>query len=208
LDRCLRYGSGRASGVTIAHIIPDSSGSRSGLKVGDRILAIGDTRVKAVADFLSAMKRYRTGDRVPCRVVRDDKESVIPLELTEWPREKAADLDILYDSVAAKDATLRCIVTKPKTAGPAAKVPAVLYIQGIDCSSVEFPFAPPDPTRQLVYELTRSGFAVMRCEKRGVGDSTGTPCSQLGLHEEVADFVSALRKLKVYDSISALASGG
>jgi pimeloyl-ACP methyl ester carboxylesterase len=188
-------------GVAIVHIFPDSSGSRSGLKVGDRVLAIGGTQVKAVADFLSAMKRYHTGDRVPCRVIRDDKESVIPLELTGWPREKAADLDILYDSVAAKDATLRCIVTKPKTAGPGAKVPAVLYIQGIDCSSVEFPFTPPDPTRQLVYDLTRSGFAVMRCEKRGVGDSTGTPCTQLGLHEEVADFVSALKKLKAYEFV-------
>ena len=190
-------------GVKIVHIFPDSSGWRSGLKVGDRVLAIGDTQVTAVADFLSAMKRYRTGDRLPCRVVRDDKESVIQLELTEWPREKSGDLDVLYDSVAAKEATLRCIITKPKTARPGAKVPAVLYIQGIDCSSVEAPFASPDPTRQLVYELTRSGFAVMRCEKRGVGDSTGTPCTQLGLHEEVADFVSALKMLKAYDFVDS-----
>ena len=189
------------NGVKIVHIFPDSSGSRSGLKVGDRVLAIGDTRVTAVADFLSAMKRYHTGDRVPCRVVRADKEAVIPLELTEWPREKVGDFDILYDAVTAKEATLRSIITKPKTAGPGAKVPAVLYIQGIDCSSVEAPFASPDPTRQLIYELTRSGFAVMRCEKSGVGDSTGPPCTQLGLHEEVADFVSALKRLKSYDFV-------
>jgi hypothetical protein len=188
-------------GVKIVHVFPDGSGSRSELKAGDRVLAIGDTKVTAVAEFLSAMKRYHTGDRVPCRVVRDNKASVIQLELTEWPREKAEDVDILYDAVAAREATLRSIITKPKTARPGAAVPAVLYIQGIDCSSVEAPFATPDPTRQLIYELTRSGFAVMRCEKRGVGDSTGTPCTQLGLDEEVADFVSALKKLKSYDFV-------
>ncbi len=187
--------------VTIVHIFPDSSGARSGLKAGDVVRAIGETKVAAVADFLAAMKCYHTGDRVKCRIVRNNKEAVIELELTEWPREKAADFDILYDAVAAKEATLRCILTKPKTARPGVPVPAVLYIQGIDCGSIEAPFAAPHPTRQLVYELTQAGFAVMRCEKSGVGDSTGKPCAELGLHEEVADFVSAVKKLKSYDFV-------
>jgi pimeloyl-ACP methyl ester carboxylesterase len=187
--------------VRIMQIFPDSSGSRSELKVGDVVLAINETKVAAVSDFLSAMKRFHTGDRVKCRISRDKKESVIDLQLTEWPREKGGDFDILYDSVQAKDATLRCIVTKPRTAGPGARVPAVLYVQGIDCGSIEAPIGSADPTVQMVYELTRSGFAVMRCEKSGVGDSTGKPCIELGLHEEVADFISALRKLKSCDFI-------
>jgi pimeloyl-ACP methyl ester carboxylesterase len=94
-------------------------------------------------------------------------------------------------------------VTKPKTAAAGAKVPAVLYIQGIDCGSIEVPIGFSDPAVQLVYELTRSGFAVMRCDKSGVGDSTGKPCAELGLHEEVADFVSALKKLKTYDFVDS-----
>jgi pimeloyl-ACP methyl ester carboxylesterase len=147
------------------------------------------------------MKRYRVGDRVQCRIVRDGKESVVKLELSEWPRETAADMDILYDSVAAKNARLRAIVTKPKTAGAGKTVPAVLYIQGIDCGSIESPFAGTDPVRQWVYEMTRAGFAVMRCDKSGVGDSTGKPCIELGLHEEVDDFARALKKLKSYDFV-------
>jgi pimeloyl-ACP methyl ester carboxylesterase len=187
--------------VKIVHIFPNSSCSRSDLKVGDVVLSIDQTKVMAVSDFLSAMKNFRTGDRVKCRIARGDKQSVIELLLTEWPRETPPDFDVVYDSVQARDATLRCIVTKPNTAAVGVKVPAVLYIQGIDCGSIEAPLGSPDPTVQLLYELTRSGFAVMRCDKSGVGDSIGKPCTELGLHEEVDEFVSALKKLKTYDFV-------
>jgi pimeloyl-ACP methyl ester carboxylesterase len=53
----------------------------------------------------------------------------------------------------------------------------------------------------MLYELTRAGFAVMRCDKSGVGDSTGKPCTELGLHEEVSDFIRAIKKLKSYDFV-------
>jgi pimeloyl-ACP methyl ester carboxylesterase len=55
--------------------------------------------------------------------------------------------------------------------------------------------------RDFVYTLTREGFAVMRCEKSGVGDSSGVPCEQLRLHEEVADFAAAVRALKSYNFV-------
>ena len=187
--------------VKIVHIFPNSSGSRSDLKMGDVVLAINQTKVTSVVDFLSTMKRFHTGDRVKCQIARDGKESVIELPLTEWPREAPADFDIIYDSVPADDATLRSIVTKPKAARAGAKVPAVLYIQGIDCGSIEAPMGGTDLSVQMVYELTRSGFAVMRCDKSGVGDSTGKSCADLGLQDEVAQFVSAIRKLKTYDFV-------
>jgi pimeloyl-ACP methyl ester carboxylesterase len=187
--------------VKIVRIFPNSSASRSELKVGDTVRGIDDTEATTVSGFLSAMKGYRTGDRVKYRIERDKKDAVIEVALTEWPRERANDLDILYDSVETKDARLRCILTKPKTAKPGAAVPAVLYIQGIDGASIEAPFAFLNPMRELIYALTRAGFAVMRCEKSGVGDSTGKPCEELGLHEEVVDFVNAVKKLKSYDFV-------
>jgi len=193
----------KGEAVQIVHIFPDSSGARSDLKVGDVVLAIDDTKINSVADFLSAMKRFHTGDHVKCRIARDKKESAVDLGLTEWPRESPADIDVLYDSVDAGEATLRSILTKPKTATASARMPAVLYIQGIDCGSVEAPIGISDRSVQMIYELTRSGFVVMRCEKSGVGDSTGKPCVEMGLHAEVADFMSAVKKLKTYDFVDA-----
>jgi pimeloyl-ACP methyl ester carboxylesterase len=43
----------------------------------------------------------------------------------------------------------------------------------------------------------------MRCEKSGVGDSTGPPCIDRGLLEEVGDFTSALKRLKSYDFVDS-----
>jgi pimeloyl-ACP methyl ester carboxylesterase len=189
--------------VTIARIFSRSSAARSQLRVGDAVLAIDETQVKTVSDFLSTMRRYRTGDRVRYRITRENAESVVQVALTEWPREEAAGIDVLYDRCDAGDALLRCVVTKPKGTTPGRRLPAVLYIQGIDCASIEAPFDAPNPMRDLVYQLTRSGFVVMRCEKRAVGDSTGRPCDELGLHEEVSGFVSALKKLKSYEFVDS-----
>jgi pimeloyl-ACP methyl ester carboxylesterase len=43
----------------------------------------------------------------------------------------------------------------------------------------------------------------MRSEQSGVGDSTGTPCRDVGFRDEVSLFTSALRKLKSYDFVDS-----
>jgi hypothetical protein len=52
---------------------------------------------------------------------------------------------VLYDVVDAHDAKLRSLLTKP--AGDARKLPAILYLQGIGCNSIEWPFPEPDLTQ-------------------------------------------------------------
>src|SRR5204862_6755607 len=69
------------------------------------------------------------------------------------------------------------------------------------CSSIDWPLPGPNLLRELVYGLTRAGFAVMRSEKSGVGDSTGAPCRDVDFRNEVSLFTSALKKLKTYDFV-------
>jgi pimeloyl-ACP methyl ester carboxylesterase len=145
------------------------------------------------------MKAFKTGERIVVHVQRGAREMDIEVTLGEMPREQPADLQVIYDTVDAHEATLRSLVTLPT--GNTRKLPAILFVQGFDCSSIEYPLADPNPTRELVYRLTRAGFAVMRSEKSGVGDSTGTPCRDVGFKDEVALFTSALRKLKSYDFV-------
>jgi len=108
---------------------------------------------------------------------------------------------VLYDAVETPEATLRSLLTKP--IGHARKLPAILYLQGHSCDSIEWPFSEPHLTRELIYRLTRAGFAVMRSEKSGVGDSTGAPCRDVGFRDEVSLFVNVLRKLKSYDFVDS-----
>ena len=185
--------------IRIARIVPGSAAARSELAVGDVLLAIDGSPVKSVAAFLAGMKSFKSGDRIICRVQRDQKEMDIEVTLADWPREQPGDIQVLYDAVDAPKATLRSLVTIPN--GNARKLPAILFLQGFDCGSVDWPQPGPHLARELVYRLTRAGFVVMRSEKSGVGDSTGTPCRDVGFLDEVSLFTSVLRKLKSYDFV-------
>jgi len=184
--------------VRIAKIVPGSAAARSELAVGDIVLALNGSTVDSVATFLGTMKSFKPGDHITCRVQRGGKEVNIGVNVGEWPREQPGDIQVVYDAVEAHEAKLRSLLTKP--IGHAQKLPAILYLQGMGCSSIESP-ALSDLTRELIYRLTRSGFAVMRSEKSGVGDSTGSPCRDVGFRDEVSMFVSVLRKLKSYDFV-------
>lgn len=185
--------------VRVSKIFPDSPAARSGLAVGDILLALNGSTVESVGTFLAGVKTLKTGDHLICRVRRGDKEVDVEVVLAEYPREQAADIRVLYDAVDTPNATLRSILTMPT--GKTGKLPAILFIQGFDCSPIDFPLPDPNLTRELIYRLTRAGFVVMRSEKSGVGDSTGAPCREVGFHDEVSLFTTALKKLKTYDFV-------
>jgi len=185
--------------VRIIKIIPNSPAARSELAVGDIVLTLNGTPVVSVDTFLAGVKSFKTGDRLICRIQRDGKEIDIEIALGEYPREQSGDFQVLYDAVDTRDATVRSILTMP--GGNQRKLPAILFVQGWACSSVDWPLPEPNLTRELVYRLTKAGFVVMRSEKSGVGDSTGRPCRDVDFQDEVALFTSALKKLKSYDFV-------
>jgi uncharacterized protein len=185
--------------VRIEKLVPGSSAASSELMEGDILMAINGTPVESVDAFVTGMKSFKSGDRLVVHVQRGAKEMDVEVTLGETPREQPGDIQVIYDTVDTPKATLRSLVTIP--IGNTRKLPAILFVQGIDCSSIEWPLAQPNLSRELVYQLTRAGFVVMRSEKSGVGDSTGTPCRDVGFRDEVSFFTSALRKLKSYDFV-------
>jgi pimeloyl-ACP methyl ester carboxylesterase len=187
--------------VRAAKLVPGSAAARSDLMEGDILLAINGAPVESVGAFVAGMKAFKSGDRLAVHVQRGAKEMDIEVVLGETPREQPGDIQVIYDTVEARDATLRSLVTIPL--GNTRKLPAILFVQGFACSSIEWSLAEPNPRRELVYRLTRAGFVVMRSEKSGVGDSTGTPCRDVGFKDEVALFTSALRKLKSYEFVDS-----
>ena len=185
--------------VRVAGLYPDSNAARSDLKPGDILLSVNGVAIDSVSTFLARIPSFKLGDRIICHVQRGIQEMDIEITLGEAPREQPDDIKIIYDTVPAGEATLRSLITMP--ADGKSTRPAVLFVQGIGCTSIEAPPAVPNLTRDFAYRLTRSGFVVMRTEKSGVGDSIGRPCRDVGFHEEVAMFASALRKLKSYDFV-------
>jgi pimeloyl-ACP methyl ester carboxylesterase len=185
--------------VRVGKVLPNSPAARSELAVGDILLALNGAPVESVDAFLAELKSLKSQDHLICRVQRGGTEMDIEVALAEFPWEQPGDIQVRYDTVETRDATLRSIVTMPM--GNSRKLPSILFVQGWGCYSVDWPLPEPNLTRELVYGLTRAGFAVMRSEKSGVGDSTGPPCRDIDFRDEVSLFTSALRKLKSYEFV-------
>lgn len=185
--------------LTIVGMVPGSSAASAEFEAGDILLAVNETAVHSLSSFFAALKTLRPGDTVVARVRRKDKELTVVALLKEYPREGAEDIEVLYDAVQTPDAVLRSILTRRPNAKE--RRPAILFVQGLDCGSIERPFSQPDLIRDLIYGLTRAGFVVMRADRSGTGDSTGTPCREISLEDEVSAYVAALRKLKSYEFV-------
>ena len=54
----------KIEGVYVANVLANGAGDKAGLKAGDIITAINDTKVNSVSEFLEYLSRFRPGDRV------------------------------------------------------------------------------------------------------------------------------------------------
>jgi hypothetical protein len=89
-------------------------------------------------------------------------------------REKFRNAEITYDWVTnPQGQKIRTFVTKPKSAS--GKVPAIFFVGWLSCDSVEYPDGETDGFGAIFWRLIeQSGFATMRMDKPGVGESQGT----------------------------------
>lgn len=131
-----------------------------------------------------------------------------PLAAAELPRADGAineaypGISVVYGSVEVDEGVrLRTVLTKPEGVG---NPPVVLFVQWLSCSTVELRPNPKDGwSRMLKGLVVESGWAMMRVDKRGVGDSEGGPCTQLDYDTELDDHRQILAALKRRDDIDA-----
>jgi dienelactone hydrolase len=111
------------------------------------------------------------------------------------PLEEIPGLDSRYGTLPAPDGTrLRTILTRP--AGSTGRLPAILFVQWLSCDSIELPARQQDGWSRMLSRLAQeSGFALMRTEKAGVGDSEGDSES-LDYKTELAHHRAALAALR------------
>lgn len=108
--------------------------------------------------------------------------------------ETHSGLTVEYGELAASDGVkLRTILTRPENS---ARPPVILFVQWLSCDTVELRPGANDGWTQMMRGMIReSGWAVMRTDKRGVGDSEGGPCSSLDYDTELNDHRAALAAL-------------
>ena len=116
-------------------------------------------------------------------------------------REQFAHADVLYDWVSnRRGEKLRTFITRPKNAS--GKVPVIFFVGWLSCDTMEY----PDPETRDGFGLLmrrlidQSGYATVRMDKPGVGESQGD-CSKADFQSEMEGWQAAFDSLPQYDFI-------
>jgi pimeloyl-ACP methyl ester carboxylesterase len=180
-------------GVLVDRVLPGSTAEEAGLRPGDVILAVDGSPVTDPPAFVALVGGKVEGETLSIRFRRDGEEQTEALSLKARPRETSEFGEVIYGSVRSAAGLQRTIVTKPEGDGP---FPALFLIQGLGCVSVENPSGGLIGYAAIVDAFTRAGYATLRVEKPGCGDSQGGPCADVDFDTELDGYLQGLTALK------------
>jgi pimeloyl-ACP methyl ester carboxylesterase len=113
-------------------------------------------------------------------------------------REKFQNADVIYDWVTDnRGDQLRTFITRPKTVR--GRVPVIFFVGWLSCDSVEYPEGETDGFGAILHRLIeQSGYATVRMDKPGVGESRGN-CAQTDFQTELSGYQAAFDEMPKYD---------
>ena len=180
-------------GVLVGSVVPGSTAEAAGLQRGDVWFTLNEKEINSPAEGAEAVQQLREGQSFAYTYRRAGVMHTEKAVAKAYPKEKNADFDVEYGAVRVKDNLLRSICTHPRKAG---KLPAVMFIQGVGCYSVDMPMDTNTVEAQLLGNLTRNGFITYRVDKPGMGDSQGGPCTAVDFEQEAEVYRQALLELR------------
>ena len=115
-------------------------------------------------------------------------------------REQFKNADVIYDWVSDNAGDqLRTFVTRPK--GTSGKVPVIFFVGWLSCDSVEYADGETDGFGSIFWRMIeQSGYASVRMDKPGVGESKGD-CARTDFLTELSGYQAAFDSLYKYDFI-------
>jgi uncharacterized protein len=178
--------------VIVSAVIPGSAAAAAGMLAGDTIAAVDGKPVASVPAVLAAIKRP-AGQSVTLTIVRGGASQQLTFALREAARESDPAVETIYGSITVDGTLRRTLVTVPR--GATDRRPAVLFVGGIGCYSIDNALDRNDAYHALALDLSRHGFVTMRVEKSGIGDSQGPPCATVDFNAESRSYAAALAAL-------------
>ncbi|MCW5911013.1 MAG: alpha/beta hydrolase [Cyclobacteriaceae bacterium] len=186
------------AGMRVHKVIPGFTAAEIGIKDGDVIISINDAVLETPQKLFLPELNLRGGDVIKYEVLRNNEKLTLQGKCIANPIETSEKFNVEYGSFPFENGYIRSIYLKPKDKK---KKPAILFIPGYPCSSVDNLWV-HHPYKKLIYGLAEKGYLVMRAEKPGVGDCTNTPdCATIDFHTEVASFKAALQELKKHPEV-------
>jgi pimeloyl-ACP methyl ester carboxylesterase len=184
----------KPAGLTVMRVIPASGAASAGVEAGDVIVSVDGAPTADVAAYLAEIHRLHGGQRVTVALKRSGQAIALEVTLGRPLDESDADVTTTYGAIFVDGSLRRTLVTIPK--GAAKPAPAMLFLGGIGCFSVDVAADPQDPYLRLAHDLSRAGFVTMRVEKSGVGDSQGPPCRSVDFAGEERSYAAAFAALR------------
>ncbi|MFC5269009.1 alpha/beta fold hydrolase [Adhaeribacter terreus] len=186
------------SGLLVLEVSPNSTAESLKLKPQDVVTSINQKSISSIPQLVESFQNLRENEKVEITVQRGKKKLKLKGKTLGKPYEKPdATTDVIYDQVKFGNGYLRAIITKPKGEG---KFPAILFIPGYNCGSIDNYNV--GAYGKLIKGWNEKGYAVMRIEKSGMGDSENTvPCAEVDMYTEIASFETGYKHLKTYNFV-------
>lgn len=71
--------------VVLSSVVPGAAADRAGIRADDRLLKIGDAKIRSVDDLVSALRKYRPGDALVFALERDGQSLETTVRLDPQP---------------------------------------------------------------------------------------------------------------------------
>lgn len=206
-------------GIIIYKVFPNSAADNAGLIEKDVIIAIDSTHLNTLNQFQDFIKTKKGNDTLNLFFVRNDTVRNTSLVLHFLPRETNFYFETMYDQIEINDSSqnntqisLRTIITIPRTLEneennntentEITQFPLVIILNSASNESIERELYSKNKKKEYQFydwieNLTKNGFATLRIEKKGIGDSNGK-LNEWTFEDEQKSINSALEKIKKY----------
>ncbi len=185
-----------AHGVLVEGVLPNSTAESAGIKDGDIIVEINRTVISDEHIFSKPpLSEITEGTTIEYKIWRDTTYFNLITTAKAKVHKSTAGISYEYDEIKTSFGYLRTLISRPTNAK--SNLPAIIFIQGNTCESV-IDISEQDPYEQFCNSLTLQGYAVMRIDKPGAGDSEGrlTTCNKMSFNQELEQYQTGLDYLK------------
>ena len=182
--------SSERGGLPIRSVMAGSSAAKAGVLAGDILTHLDRNPTTDVVEVRRLLRSMRAGDPLLLDLVRDGKPLYFETQVEALPLEAHDGASVELGQVDMGTHALRSIAVVPARDGPH---PVVYFLPGAHWASDEYPRSPEHPVPALLGKLARAGFASVRVERSGLGDSGGPPCVRVDYETELAGYRAGLR---------------
>lgn len=183
----------KAKGLWVQEVLGGTSLSLK-LQPGDRLLKLYNKELNTTEQLRQLMPTIPVGQDIKAEVIRQGKRVVLTGKAVARPAESGLRSTLERTTAPFGNGQLGVLINRP--AGSSGKRPALLFIPGYTCTSIEN-LDTTHPYRRILQGFIDAGYLTLRIEKPGLGRSTNTKaCSECDLKEEIESFRVGLNYLK------------